>query len=101
MNDFWQTELTEEETEALIEKATREVAKRRMHSPAILFLEMHKPLSFVAANATVAFAPFIVPFFGFDAVNDYSRLMTKRENVERLIQSIEMSAKAPAKENPA
>lgn len=101
MNEFWETELTEEETEALIRKATEEVAKRRMQSPAILFLEMHKPLSNIAANATVVFAPFLVPFFGFDAVNDYSRLMTKRENVERLIQSIEMSAKAPAKENPA
>ncbi|MBX7133509.1 MAG: hypothetical protein K1X67_12620 [Fimbriimonadaceae bacterium] len=101
MNDFWQTELTEEETQALIQKATDEVAKRRLQSPAVLFLEMNKPLSNIAANATVVFAPFLVPFFGFDAINDVSRLMTKRENIERLIQSIELSAKRPAKENPA
>lgn len=101
MNDFWQTELTEEETEALIAKATEQVAKRRLHAPAIMFLEMHKPLSNVAANAAVVFAPFLVPLFGFDTVNDFSRFLTKRENVERLIQSIERSAMGPAEEKPA
>lgn len=104
MNEFWQSELTEEETEALIAKATDLVSKRRLQAPAVMFLEMHKPLSNIAANAGVALAPFLVPFFGFDNVNDFSRFLTKRENVERLIQSIEQSAAKPNsvnKENPA
>ena len=55
----------------------------------------------LAAHAALAFAPFLVPLFGFDFVNDYSRLITKRDHVERLIQRIEEAAKAPPKEDAA
>jgi hypothetical protein len=101
MNEFWERELTEEEVEQLIERATAEVTKRRMAVPAVVFLEMHKPVANVAAHAALAFAPFLVPLFGFDFVNDYSRLITKRDHVERLIQRIEEAAKAPPKEDAA
>lgn len=60
-----------------------------METPAILMLEMHKPMANVAAHAAVTFSPFLVPFFGFDRVNDYSRLLSSRENIERLIQELE------------
>jgi hypothetical protein len=98
MNEFWQRDLTEEETEALIAKAAAEVTKRKLFVPAIAFLEMHKPLANVMGHAGIAFAPFLVPFFGFDAINDYSRLITKRDNIERLIQRIEQAAASPPKE---
>ena len=90
---MWSTDLTEEETEALIEKAANEIARRKLQTPAILFLEMHKPLAYVGANASLVFAPFAVPFLGFDFVNNYSRLFSKRENVERLIRKIEELSK--------
>ena len=94
MREFWDTELTEEETQTLLDKAAAEVLKRKLNVPAILMLEMHKPLAFISANAAVAMAPFLVPFFGFDSVNDYSRLLQKRENIEALIKRLE--APAPA-----
>ena len=96
---MWSTDLTEEETAALIEKAANEVARRNLHTPAILFLEMNKPLAYIGANASLVFAPFAVPFLGFDFVNDYSRLFSSRENVERLIQKIEELAKPTAKKD--
>lgn len=89
MFDLWKEELTPEETDALIEKAANEIKKRKMQVPAILAIEMHRPLSYVAANAAVTMAPFLVPFLGFDSVNDYSRLLTKGENVDRLIAKLE------------
>lgn len=101
MNEFWESELTEEEVDGLIERATAEVSKRGMTVPAVLYLELHKPVANVAAHAALAFAPFLVPLFGFDAINDYSRLLTKRENVERLIKSIEEAATKPSKEDAA
>jgi hypothetical protein len=94
MFDLWKDELTEEETEALLNKAASEISRRKLGVPAILLFEMHKPLSFVGANAAVAFSPFIVPFLGFDAVNDYSRLFANRENVEKLLAKLE-SPEAP------
>jgi hypothetical protein len=87
--DFWSKELTEAETEELIDKAAKEIEKRKLNTPAILFLEMHKPLGYVASQAAIALSPFIVPFFGFDFLNDYSRLFAKRDNIEKLIVRLE------------
>ena len=90
---MWSTELTEEETETLIQKAADEIARRKLQTPAILFIEMNKPLANVGANAALLFAPFVVPFTGFDFVNDYTRLFSKRENVERLLVKLEANSK--------
>jgi positive regulator of sigma E activity len=87
--DFWSKELTDEEAEQLIEKAVSEIQKRKLITPAILFLEMHKPLGYIGSQAAIAFSPFIVPFVGFDFVNNYSRLFSKRENIEKLIVRLE------------
>jgi hypothetical protein len=89
MYDLWKEELTEEQEKTLIQKAASEIRKRKMQAPAILMLEMHKPLHFLASQATIVFSPFIVPFVGFDNVNDYSRLLAKRDNIERLLEELE------------
>src|SRR5690242_2634627 len=101
MFDFWKDELTEQEENDLLDRATAEIRKRKLEAPAIVALEMHKPLAYVGSQAAVAFSPFMVPFFGFDAVNDYSRLLSKRGSVERLITRLEKAAETPAesKEN--
>ena len=89
MKDFWEEELSEDETERLLDKAATEIRKRRLETPAIMALELHKPLANLGANALVVFAPFAVPFFGYDGVHDVSRLLQNRANVERLIQRLE------------
>jgi hypothetical protein len=89
MFDFWKSELTEEETEQLLDKAADEILKRRLEVPAVLVLESHRPLSNVGAHAALAFAPFMVPFLGFDFVNSYSQLISKPANVERLLVKLE------------
>ena len=89
MFDFWKEELTDEETAALIEKAACEIEKRRLQAPALLYLESHKSLAYVGSQAAIAFAPFIAPFLGFDFLNNYSRLFSKPENVDRLLDRIE------------
>jgi acyl-CoA reductase-like NAD-dependent aldehyde dehydrogenase len=98
MNDFWAEELTEEETESLLDKAAEEISRRKMEVPAILFLEMHKPLAYVGSQAAAFFAPFLIPILGFDRVNNYSRLMAKRDNVEKLIQRLEANRDRPREE---
>lgn len=90
MFDYMKEELTDQEAEALIEKAAEQIIKRKMEVPAVLMLEMHKPLAFVASQAAVVFAPYIIPFVGIDNAENYSRLFAKRENIERLIQRLEM-----------
>lgn len=89
MADFWQNELSEEESEALISKAASEIKKRKLQVPAILLFEMHKPLSYVSSQAAIVFSPFLVPFLGFDNVNNYSKLLADRNSIEKLLSKLE------------
>ncbi len=89
MQEFWDEDLTEEQTDALLDRAADKILRRGLATPAVLLFEMHKPLSFVGSQAAVAFSPFLVPFLGFDRVNDYTRLFSKRENVDRLLERLE------------
>lgn len=89
---LWQEELPEEEAAALIEKISTKIVDQRMTTPAILALEMHKPLSNVVAHIAVGGVAFIAPVIGIELFNNLTRLLSKRENVDRLILAIEAKA---------
>ncbi len=89
MIDRWGEDLTTEEREKLINEIAEGIVKRGLTTPAILFLEMNRPLSFVASQSLVVGSPFLAPFVGIDRVQDFSRLLKDRENVELLIRRIE------------
>lgn len=86
----WQEdELSDEERDAILERIAQGIVRRGMAAPAVLFLELNKPLSFVASQSLLVLTPFLAPFVGIENVYRYSRLLEKRENVERLIERIE------------
>lgn len=58
--------------------------------PAIFFLEMHKPLSYVGGQAMHFFAPIVGVFF--ETFEDYAYFFDDRNNVELLIQRLEAIA---------
>jgi len=88
--DRWQEdELSDEERDAILERIAQGIVQRGMAAPAVLFLELNKPLSFVASQSLIVLSPFIAPFVGLENVHRYSRLLEKRENVELLIERIE------------
>lgn len=95
MFDFWKDELSEEEIEQLLDRAEEEIRKRKLETAAVLYLESHKPLAFVGSQAALIFSPFLVPFFGFDFMNKYSQLLSKRENIEKLLNRLESSRSRP------
>jgi hypothetical protein len=97
MFDFWKEELSEQEEEELLDKAASEIRKRKLEAPAILMLELHKPVAYVGSHAAIAFSPFLVPFLGYDNINNYSRLFSKKENIERLLQRLDRQPDEHAK----
>jgi hypothetical protein len=101
MFDFWKDDLSDEKRDELLDKCSKEIRSRKLEAPAILFLEMNKPLCNVYAHLGVASAPFLVPLFGFDFVNEYSSLFRNRDNVEALIQMIESPEEEPREEKLA
>ena len=100
MFEYWEQELPEAEVERLIEKAAEGIRRRKMETPAIFAIEMHKPLANVGANAALVLSPFLIPFFGIENVGAYSAIFRERRNLERLLDKLcdvpENSAPQPA-----
>jgi hypothetical protein len=90
MFEKWDEDLPEEETNAKLKKLAWEIRRRKLETPAILLFESHKPLSYLGGQATVFFAPFLVPILGHDNVRDWSRLLNRRDAVDRLLQYIDL-----------
>ena len=81
--------LAEEERNSIIESTAQAIVKRGMGSVAVLFLEMHKPLSFIASQSMMVAMPFIGPLVGMQRMANAGKLLADRANVERLITRIE------------
>ncbi len=89
MREFWKEPLSEERRAELIEAMARFAVERGLAAPAIIFLELHRPLAFIGSQAGIVFSPFLVALFGFERVDEYTQLMSERENWDRLIERIE------------
>ncbi len=72
----------------LIEGLVRRVNEWGMVAPAILFLEAHKPLSFVASQFLLLSQPTLEPFLG-GVVREYALLLEDRESVETILSRLE------------
>jgi hypothetical protein len=85
----WEEPISNDERDRVLDKIASQVVGRGLETPAILFLEMHKPLTFMASQGLVVTSPLLAPLIGFERVHTVSRLLEDRSNVERLIRRIE------------
>lgn len=77
----------------LMETIAIEVEKRQMSAPVIMFLEMHRPLSFVTSSFLLTLGPLLSIFFTIPNFQRVVELMEQRENVGLLLDLIEKAAK--------
>ncbi len=89
--------ISPEREKELIDKIARFITDRHMQTPAILFLESFKPLSFVVGQFGMAYLGPFIPFFGRWG-NEGLTLLQKRENVEQLLQRIEELSQSEKKQ---
>ena len=73
----------------LLDRLAQAVVKLHMTVPAILFLEMSKPLSFVGNQFLVFFKPMAGAVFSGQEYNQAIKLLEDRNNIELLIRRIE------------
>lgn len=85
----WDADLTPEDRDALIEKMAQRVERYGLYTPAILFLELNKPIAFLSSQAIILGSGALGPLFGMQNVQQVSKLLESRDNVERLIRRIE------------
>ncbi|UCE44167.1 MAG: hypothetical protein JSV57_01360 [Candidatus Bathyarchaeota archaeon] len=88
------TELSSERAEYLIEKLAKWIVNHRLETPAIMFLESVKPLSFIGSQMWLMYG---VPMLGIVVderqTSEFGLLFENRGNVEALIQKIEKLAR--------
>jgi hypothetical protein len=77
--------------EQLIENLVRRAARANVTAPAILFLEMHKPLAFLGAQFLWAAQPFLVPWLKHGDVREMACLLEDPSAVEQLIERLSES----------
>ncbi len=82
--------ISDERRDEVLDAIANRVKQYGMTVPAIFFLEMHKPLSYIGGQAMHFFAPIVGAFF--QTFEDYAYFFDDRENVELLIQRIEAIA---------
>lgn len=78
-----------EEREVLIQSLAEFVVKRGLSVPAILALDMHRPLAHTMGAGVVVMTPILGPLFGLERMEQAKLLLTSRDGVECLIQRIE------------
>lgn len=73
----------------LAERAARWVVEKRLQTPAVFLLEMHKPVAPLGSMMMLGAMPFVGPFVGFGVMERLALFVEDRANVERLITRIE------------
>jgi hypothetical protein len=89
--------------EALLDQIAAAVVRRRLGAPAVFFLEMNRPLAFLAGQATHVLVPFLAPLVGLGRMQEIARVLENRSSVDRLLERIERleSGTAPDGEGSA
>ncbi len=78
--------LTEEK---MIKLFAKKIVDKHMSVPSILFLDIAKPLSFIGSQFLNFYGPFIEPFFSKGNFYQFTTMLEKRENIEKILLEIE------------
>ncbi len=76
----------------VIERVARIVVERRLETPAILFLESNRPLTFLAGQGALAALPLIGGFVPPAEIEALSRVLDSEESLDLLVARIETLA---------
>ncbi len=73
---------------ATVDKLCAEVVRRRMSTPALMALEMTRPLNYVGSQVMHFFAPLATVLFDKGAYNDLAKFLEQRSSIDYLCRRI-------------
>jgi hypothetical protein len=73
----------------VIDRLCREVVRRRLTTPALLALEMSRPLTYVSAQVLHFFQPFLTVIADAAAYDAFTRFVEQRGSVDYLIERLD------------
>lgn len=80
--------------DTLIDAVAAKIVGKRLETPAVFFLEVNRPLTFIAGQTALVATPVLGAFIPPADIEDFARIMEDRANVDRLIARIEDLADA-------
>ena len=87
--DLWSEPLTTEERERLLDTVAEAVRRRGLTTPALFFVEINRPLGFMASQGIIALAPLLAPLLGLDRMQTVGRLLADPNAVDDLVRRLE------------
>ena len=97
---FDSVEVPPHRRDQIIDAFAQAVVRCRLEAAAILFLEMHRPLTTVAATCVTFSQPTLGLFFGFGRLAEWASLLNDRRNIDRLVRRIEEFADGTPSQAP-
>ena len=82
-------EASPERSKQLVNQLARRIGRWRLTLPSLMFLELAKPLSFIASQGLLLCQPFLGFFELEEQVADYADLLGDRSNIDHLIARLE------------
>jgi hypothetical protein len=79
----------QEQSEQLIEQLTQRINHWGLTLPALLLLQITRPLSFIASQGLLICEPFLGFFYETRRIADYADLLADRANIDRLVARLE------------
>lgn len=79
-----------ERQENILHRLAERIVRMGLVTPAIFFLEIHKPLNFLGSQVLLVLEPFARVVFNYNDYHAFALMMEKRANVEKLTQKIEI-----------
>ena len=77
------------QSEQLIEHLTEQISRWRLTMPAILLLQVTRPLSFIASPGLLLCQPLLSFVYDAPRVADYAELLADRASMDRLVTRLE------------
>ena len=91
-----------EDQRVLVDKLCAEVVRRRLTAPALLMLEMSRPLNYVSAQLLHFFQPLVAIVTDADGYLQLTKFLEQRGSIDYLCQHLEaLEAQSAAKERVA
>lgn len=73
----------------LISKIAKKIVYIGLATPAIFFIEMHKPMNFLGSQILFFLEPILWGFFNTNEFRQFAKILEKRNSLEILLQKIE------------
>jgi hypothetical protein len=84
----------QERSEQLIDQLSQQINRWRLNLPAALFLQVTRPLSFVASQALLLCQPSLSFFDDTPWIANYAELLSERANIDRLVARLEEDSRS-------